>query len=418
MPHITERLRQLKLKVVDGFRVRFKPSEADLVGAYEYGYQFGCRLLDKPLAPPEKNGRPQAGQMPCVRRNFRRLAGCVPGVRRGPRKLCSCGGRRHRLPARQPGILSDPGRRRGGAERGPGHPRADATGSIVMVSEEPYAPTIGPCSPRPAGRAHPRTAGHGEPEWYQENRIYQVLGKRAQQVDLAKREVTLSGGEVLQFTKLIYALGSECFVPPMPGSELEGVVAVRRLADVRRVEALMKQTKHAVVIGGGVAGPGGRLGTEKGRPCRYRAGGGSPADAPPAGRNCRRPAHRRRRKGGHCGAHRRSGEAIQGSGRAEAVVLENGERFQAGLVIVSAGVRANTALAGAMGLQTGRAVLVNERMETSAPACTPAATAPNTRAQTLPTGRRLWTRARWPVPTPRARRSPTPPPLMGLTFRA
>ena len=41
VPNITARLKQLKMKTVEGFRVRFKPSEADLVSAYEFGYQFG-----------------------------------------------------------------------------------------------------------------------------------------------------------------------------------------------------------------------------------------------------------------------------------------------------------------------------------------------------------------------------------------
>ena len=47
VPHITERLKQLRMKVAEGFRVRFKPSEADLVIAYEYGYQFGCVFQNK-----------------------------------------------------------------------------------------------------------------------------------------------------------------------------------------------------------------------------------------------------------------------------------------------------------------------------------------------------------------------------------
>ena len=47
VPHIIERLRQLHMRVTEGFRVRFKPSEVDLLNAYEYGYNFGCMLLDK-----------------------------------------------------------------------------------------------------------------------------------------------------------------------------------------------------------------------------------------------------------------------------------------------------------------------------------------------------------------------------------
>jgi flavorubredoxin len=41
VPHITERLKGLRMKVVDGFKVRFKPSEEDLKNAYEFGVKFG-----------------------------------------------------------------------------------------------------------------------------------------------------------------------------------------------------------------------------------------------------------------------------------------------------------------------------------------------------------------------------------------
>ena len=47
VPHIIERLKQLKLKVLDGFRVRFKPSENELLDAYDFGYNFGCKLLER-----------------------------------------------------------------------------------------------------------------------------------------------------------------------------------------------------------------------------------------------------------------------------------------------------------------------------------------------------------------------------------
>ena len=45
VPNITERLKQLKLKVSEGFRVRFKPSEAELSEAFEYGRKFGESVL-------------------------------------------------------------------------------------------------------------------------------------------------------------------------------------------------------------------------------------------------------------------------------------------------------------------------------------------------------------------------------------
>ena len=56
VPNIIQRLKQLRMKVCEGFRIRFKPSEADLVSAYEYGYQFGCLVQEKEPVRPQKKG--------------------------------------------------------------------------------------------------------------------------------------------------------------------------------------------------------------------------------------------------------------------------------------------------------------------------------------------------------------------------
>ena len=56
VPNLTRRLEQLKMKVSPGFKVRFKPSQADLVSAYEYGYRFGCAVLEKEPKVPKKQG--------------------------------------------------------------------------------------------------------------------------------------------------------------------------------------------------------------------------------------------------------------------------------------------------------------------------------------------------------------------------
>ncbi len=46
VPHLTERLKQLRMKVHEGFRVKFKPSEADLAAAFEFGKNFGGSILE------------------------------------------------------------------------------------------------------------------------------------------------------------------------------------------------------------------------------------------------------------------------------------------------------------------------------------------------------------------------------------
>ena len=45
VPHVLERLSQLKCKVIEGYKIRFKASEEELKEAYEYGVKFGEILL-------------------------------------------------------------------------------------------------------------------------------------------------------------------------------------------------------------------------------------------------------------------------------------------------------------------------------------------------------------------------------------
>lgn len=47
VPNLTERLRQLKMKVVDGLRIKFKPNEQELRECYEFGLRFGRLVLGK-----------------------------------------------------------------------------------------------------------------------------------------------------------------------------------------------------------------------------------------------------------------------------------------------------------------------------------------------------------------------------------
>lgn len=47
VPNITGRLEQLRFKVQEGLRVRFKPDEKELIDAYNFGYNFGCVVQGK-----------------------------------------------------------------------------------------------------------------------------------------------------------------------------------------------------------------------------------------------------------------------------------------------------------------------------------------------------------------------------------
>ena len=171
----------------------------------------------------------------------------------------------------------------------------------------------------------------------------------------------------MHFTKLIYALGSECFIPPIPGSGLPEVVAIRRLSDVEKLEGIMESASKAVVIGGGVLGLEAAWELKKaGLEVRVLEVApvlmGRQLDAGSA-----EILKNTVEKSGVSICTGVCVTAIEGDAHVNGVRLEDGTVIPAELVVISAGVRENTELAQSIGLDIGRAVKVNCRMETSMP---------------------------------------------------
>lgn len=366
VPNIIQRLKQLRMKVSDGFRVRFKPSEADLVGAYEYGYQFGCMVQNKEPVKPKKKGT-------------RSLVKCLVcgEIFDASLEICPvCGvGKENFIPAEaeEAGVVNNTqeyyvilGNGAAGFNAAKAIRERDKTGAVVLISNEPYPAYNRPMLTKSivAGLSAEQIAIEG-PEWYEENKVYQMLGKEIEHVDIERHEVVLKSGEKVHFTRLIYALGSECFIPSIKGHELPEVVAVRRLDDVRTLEALMKKSLKAVVIGGGV------LGLEAAWELKKAGLEVSVLEAAPVlmGRQLDNgSAEILKQIAAENGIDILTGvsvEAIEGEEHVDGVRLADGRMIPAEVVVVSAGVRANTSLAQKMGLEIGRAIRVNSYMETN-----------------------------------------------------
>ena len=92
-------------------------------------------------------------------------------------------------------------------------------------------------------------------QWYIDNGITLHKGKWVDTVDRAKRIVRTADGIEAEYDRLIIATGSNPFIIPIPGNELEGVIAFRDIADVDIMLAAAKKAGgKAVVIGGGLLG--------------------------------------------------------------------------------------------------------------------------------------------------------------------
>ena len=367
VPHIIERLKQLRMRVPDeGFKVRFKPGEVDMLNAYDYGYNFGCLLQDKEN-PKKKSAKTTLVKCLVCGEIFDSSLEVCP--------VCGVG-KENFVPVE----VEDTGYRRdtqnlyaiiGGGAAGLNAAKAirerDKTGSIYMLSNEAYPAYNRPMLTKSlvAGLDAEQIAVQ-EASWYEENNVCLLLGKNVVSIDTEKKEIHTDDGAKFKYTKLIYALGSECFIPPIQGADQPEVIAIRRLSDTQKVTELLPQTKEAVVIGGGVLGLEAAWELKKAR-CKVTVlelaprlmgrqldeGAGEMIKAVSEAQGITI----------HTGVQI---EAIEGDGHVTGVRLGDGRVFPAQLVIVSCGVRANVAVAKAAGIETDRAVVVNSRMETSA----------------------------------------------------
>ena len=365
VPHILERLRQLRMKVVDGLKIRFKPGEVNLIDAYEYGYDFGCILQEKENPKKAKGTRTLVKCLVCGEIFDSSLEVCpVCGV-----------GKENFVPVdvEETSFRNDTGEFYlilGNGAAGLSAAKAirerDLTGSIVIASNEPYMTYNRPMLTKSmVAELDAESIAVEEASWYEENQVYQLLGKEVKAIDTKEKEAEFTDGTKLKYTKLIYALGSECFIPPIPGKDKPQVIAIRRMSDIEKIEKLLDAVKNVVVIGGGV------LGLEAAWELKKARKEVAVLELAPQimGRQLDEAASEMltaiSESNGikiHTGVQIAS---IEGEEAVTGVKLSDGTVFPAELVIVSAGVRANTQVAQTAGVSINRGVVVNAAMETN-----------------------------------------------------
>ena len=130
------------------------------------------------------------------------------------------------------------------------------TGPIVMVGDEPLVPYQRPPLSKAwlKGEADADSLALKDADWYVENNCRMLLGVSAISLDRGPRKVTLSTGEILDYDVLILATGARARTLPIPGADLEGVLALRTAADAEALKAALGPGKHMAVVGGGYVG--------------------------------------------------------------------------------------------------------------------------------------------------------------------
>ncbi len=213
-----------------------------------------------------------------------------------------------------------------------------------------------------------RTCGPEELElrpaaWYSGRGVDLHGGLPAAGLDLGERVVVDSAGARHPYDTLVLATGSRPFLPPIEGVGLAHVHSFRTRRDSDEIVAGALAGGPAVVIGGGLLGLEAACGL---------IGRGIPvtivelADRVMAQQLDRAAATMLARALEKLGLVLRLGRSVRAIESSE-VTLDDGERLPARIVVVAAGVRAETRLAGEAGIAVGRGILVDDAMRAGAP---------------------------------------------------
>ena len=205
-------------------------------------------------------------------------------------------------------------------------------------------------------------------DWYEQHGIRLHLGKKVAKIDRGARKVVAADGTTESYDRLLLSTGSNPFIVPIPGADLQGVITYRDIADTEAMIQASGRYRHAVVIGGGL------LGLEAANGLKLRGMDVTVVHLMPwlmerqLDRNAAAMLQKSlEQKGLTFLLEKQTAEIVGRDGRAAAVRLKDGTEIPADLVVMAVGIRPNVELAQSAGLHCNRGIVVSDTMQTHDP---------------------------------------------------
>jgi len=247
--------------------------------------------------------------------------------------------------------------------------KAGFPGRVVLIGEEPELPYERPPLSKAVltGAKEANSAQILPAQFYAENRIELMTNVRVETIDAANHRVVLGEGRSLAYSKLMLATGGRVRTLPFAPIGRAGIHYLRTMADSLALRDALRRARRFVVIGGGFLGleaaaSARKLGLEV-AVLELKPNLLDRAMAPEIARFVE-DMHRKR------GVDIRLGvqvSEIVGSEGVEGVILRDGTRLPADLVLVSVGIVPNAELAAAAGAAVDNGIVVDEFGRTSLP---------------------------------------------------
>lgn len=241
---------------------------------------------------------------------------------------------------------------------------------IVIVGDEPHAPYQRPPLSKGllTGKTRVDQLPLRGPDFFAQNDIELLLGRRAETMDAGARKLKLDNGATLDYGWLALATGARCRPASIPGAELEGVLSLRTLDDALKLADAADRARRACVIGGGF------IGLEVASALRSRGIEVTVIEAqprllmrgfPPRMSAYVEEAHKSR------GTRVLTGRGVRAlhadKGHVASVELDDGTRIDCELVVMGIGVLPNAELAQRAGIAVDNGVVVDMLGRSAAP---------------------------------------------------
>jgi 3-phenylpropionate/trans-cinnamate dioxygenase ferredoxin reductase subunit len=242
-------------------------------------------------------------------------------------------------------------------------------GEIVLIGAEPDRPYERPPLSKDylRGESERTKVFVHQEEFYEQHQIQLISGHTATGLDLDANRIALDDGRSISYDKLLLTTGAEPRRLAVPGAELEGILYLRTVADSDALRERLQAGGRIAVVGAGW------IGSEAAASARQKGLDVTVID-PLALPN-------ERIFGAEIGSfyrdvHAQHGvklalgegvEAFEGTERVNGVRTSSGQVIECDFAVVGVGVVPQTELAAGAGVEIDNGIVVDEKLQTSAP---------------------------------------------------
>jgi len=239
------------------------------------------------------------------------------------------------------------------------------TGRVVMITQELRLPYDRPNLSKGylSGDAGPETLPWRTPEFYRDHDIEVLTGQRVAGVEVTLKTLTFADGRTLAYDALLLATGGVPRQLEMPGAQWPNVFTLRSADDADAIIGAALPASRVVVIGTGFIGMEAAAAlTKRGLAVTVVGHGAVPLmrQLGPEIGGMLKQAHEEHGVAFRLG---RKPVRLEGDGRVQSVVLDDGEALPANLVVVGLGVKPATEILQGVKLNADGSVSTDRRLQ-------------------------------------------------------